>query len=86
MKDIAGARESIHLEYFHFGNDRGGREVMEALGKKAREGVEVRFLNENIADFPIPSSYYNKMKMTKTTRTRERPMSKQPLSRKLEKI
>ncbi len=62
MKDIAGAKESIHLEYFHFGNDRGGREVMEALGKKAREGVEVRFLNENIADFPIPSSYYNKMK------------------------
>ena len=57
LKDIAEARESIHLEYFHFGNDRGGREVMEALGKKASEGVEVRFLNENIADFPIPTSY-----------------------------
>jgi cardiolipin synthase len=37
-------------------------EVMEALGKKASEGVEVRFLNENIADFPIPTSYYNRMK------------------------
>lgn len=62
MKDIADAKESIHLEYFHFGNDRGGREVLELLEKKAREGVEIRFLNENIANFPIPSSYYNKMR------------------------
>jgi len=32
------------------------------LEEKAREGVEIRFLNENIANFPIPSSYYNKMR------------------------
>ncbi|MCR5519069.1 MAG: cardiolipin synthase [Bacteroidales bacterium] len=62
MKDIREAKESIHLEYFHFGNDRGGREVLELLEEKAREGVEIRFLNENIANFPIPSSYYNKMR------------------------
>ena len=62
LKDIADAKESIHLEYFHFGNDSGGREVLELLEKKAREGVEVRFLNENVANFPIPASYYNKMR------------------------
>ena len=62
LEDIRSARESIHLEYFRFGNDRGGREVQELLEQKAREGVEVRFLNENIANMPIPSSYYNKMR------------------------
>lgn len=62
MKDIRNAKESIHMEYFHFGNDRGGREVQQLLEQKAREGVEVRFLNENIANFPIPSSYFNKMR------------------------
>lgn len=62
LKDISEAKEFIHLEYFHFGNDSGGREVLELLEKKAREGVEVRFLNENVANFPIPASYYNKMR------------------------
>jgi len=62
LKDIAQAKESIHLEYFHFGKDRGSKDVIKLLEQKAREGVEVRFLNENIANFPIPSSYYNKMR------------------------
>lgn len=62
MKDLREAKESIHLEYFRFGNDRGGREVQQILEQKASEGIEVRFLNENIANMPIPSSYYNKMR------------------------
>ncbi len=62
LKDIREARESIHLEYFHFGKDRGGREVSDLLEQRAREGIEVRFLNENIANFPTPSSYYNRMR------------------------
>lgn len=62
MKDIAEAKESIHLEYFHFGIDEGSKEVTDLLEQKAREGVEVRFLNENIANFPIPSHYYNRMR------------------------
>lgn len=63
LKDISEAKESIHLEYFRFGKDRGSRDVVDVLEKRAREGgVEVRFLNENIANIPIPSSYYNKMR------------------------
>lgn len=62
LEDIRNARLSIHLEYFHFGNDKGGQDVRNLLEQKAREGVEVRFLNENIANFPIPSSYYDSMR------------------------
>lgn len=62
MRDIEAAKESIHLEYFHFGNDKGSRAVRDILVRKARDGVKVRFLNENIANFPISPSYYKAMR------------------------
>ena len=61
-QDIREARESIHMEYFHFGNDEGSKVIKELLMQKAREGVKVRFLHENIANFPISSLYYDDMK------------------------
>lgn len=62
MADIMAARESIHVEYFHFGADKGAKAVREALMQKAREGVKVRFINENLANLPITPGYYNKMR------------------------
>ncbi len=62
MEDLRNAKESIHMEYFHFGNDTGSREIKHLLMEKAKEGVEVRFINENIANFPISSLYYDDMK------------------------
>lgn len=62
IEDIKNAKEYIHIEYFHFGMDKGSREIKELLEQKAQEGVKVRFLNENIANFPIPSVYYLSMK------------------------
>ena len=61
-EDILAARESIHIEYFHFGNDKGSKEIKRLLMQRAREGVKVRFLYENIANFPIASGYYNDMR------------------------
>lgn len=62
LEDLRAAKTSIHMEYFHFGNDAGSRAIKEVLMQKAREGVEVRFINENIANFPISSLYYDDMK------------------------
>lgn len=62
MDDIRNAKEYIHMEYFHFGNDDSSNEVKHLLMKKASEGVKVRFIYENIANFPIRSKYYNSMK------------------------
>ena len=61
-RDIAEARESIHMEYFHFGNDKGSKAIKDLLMQKAAEGVKVRFLHENIANFPISSRYYDDMR------------------------
>jgi cardiolipin synthase len=62
MQDLENAKESIHMEYFHFGADSGSREIRNMLIKKAREGVKVRFINENVANLPIIHRYYRSMK------------------------
>ena len=61
-EDILNAKEYIHMEYFKFGNDEGGKAIKELLMRKAREGVKVRFILENIANFPIRARYYNDMR------------------------
>lgn len=48
IRDLENARESISIEYFLFSYDSGARAVLDVLKKKAREGVKVRFLSENV--------------------------------------
>ena len=60
--DILNAKESIHMEYFHFGIDKSSRRIRRLLMAKARQGVKVRFINENIANWPIPNIYFNSMR------------------------
>ena len=62
IRDIIHAKESIHMEYFHFGIDRRSRRIRKLLMRKAKQGVKVRFINENIANFPIPNLYFHSMK------------------------
>ncbi len=62
MADIRAARKYIHMEYFYFRKGRMGTAFRELLMQKAREGVKVRFIRENIANFDISPSYYNEMK------------------------
>ena len=61
LEDIRTAKHSIHLEYFRFGNDKAGREVRDLLYQKAAEGVQVRFLNNNMIGRTIPRSYFKDM-------------------------
>ncbi len=63
LADLQNAKRYIYMEYFHFGVDSGSRKVRDMLIQKAKEGVEVRFINENIANFPIPYAYFNAMKL-----------------------
>ena len=60
--DILNAKESIHMEYFHFGIDKSSRKIRQVLMEKARQGVKVRFINENIANWPIPNCYFRSMR------------------------
>ncbi len=61
LEDIRQAKHSIHLEYFRFGNDKAGHEVRDLLYQKAAEGVQVRFLNNNMMGRNIPRRYFRDM-------------------------
>lgn len=62
LEDLENARHHIHMEYFYFRKDKGSKMIREVLMRKAREGVQVRFIHENIANIDISPIYYNQMK------------------------
>src|SRR5699024_8474163 len=47
LKEIAKAKETIHIEYYIVRNDGIGNEIKNALIKKAKEGVKVRFIYDD---------------------------------------
>ena len=59
MEDLRNAKDHIHMEYFYFRQDKGSQQIKEMLMQKAREGVKVRFIHENIANIAIRPKYYN---------------------------
>jgi len=46
ITDIRNAKKSIHIMFFIVKNDFVGRKLIDELTKKAKEGVEVRFLSD----------------------------------------
>lgn len=48
IRDIEGAKSSIHIQYYIIEDDKIGNRVLEALLKKRGEGVEVRVLYDAV--------------------------------------
>lgn len=62
IEDLENAQHHIHFEYFYFRRDNTGRKIREILMRKAKEGVKVRFIYENIANIDVNPRFYYKMK------------------------
>jgi cardiolipin synthase len=62
LRDIKGARKHIHLMYYIVHNDGIGRRLLEALTEKAKEGVEVRFLYDDIGSTKLPSGFFQPLR------------------------
>lgn len=62
IEDLKNAKHHIHMEYFLFNKDETGKEIKKILMQKAEEGVEVRFIYENIANITVLPKFYNEMK------------------------
>ena len=62
LKAIAGAKNHIHLEFYIFEDDAVGRLVRDALMDKAREGVEVRVLYDDVGCWKVPHLFYDRMR------------------------
>ncbi len=62
MKEIRSATHHIHLEFYIFENDPVGRLLRDLLIDKAREGVEVRLLYDDVGCWRVARSFYDEMR------------------------
>ncbi len=61
-KDLLEAKESINIEYYIFHDDSIGKEIMNILCQKAREGVDVKLIYDSIGSRKAPRRFFNKLK------------------------
>ena len=61
-RDLLNAKETINMEYYIFGDDVAGKEIMDILIKKAKEGVKVRFIFDSIGCLGAPRRFFRKLK------------------------
>lgn len=62
LSAIAGARHHIHIDVFIFSDDPLGQLVSDALIAKAREGVEVRVIYDDVACWQVKNSFFERMR------------------------
>ena len=58
INDIKNAKTYIHMEYYIFRNDNLGRQIVSELAKKAKEGVEVKLLDEWNGMQPFTETFF----------------------------
>lgn len=59
LRDIAKARHHIHLESYIICDDPLGYLISDALIDKAKEGVEVRFIYDDVGCWNVPNAFLN---------------------------
>jgi cardiolipin synthase len=62
MQDIREAREYIHLLYFIFRTDELGRAIIELLTEKARQGVEVKVVFDDLGSVRTSRSAWRELR------------------------
>lgn len=63
LQAIARAEHHIHLEFYIFEDDTVGRLVRDALVEKARQGVEVKVLYDDVGCWRVPRTFFQEMKI-----------------------
>jgi cardiolipin synthase len=59
--DLEGAQKSIHMQYFIFHNDKTGSKIMEILCRKARAGLEVKLIFDDLGSIMTPHQFFNQL-------------------------
>jgi cardiolipin synthase len=61
LRDVAAAREHVHLEYYIFCPDRTGTALRDALVERARAGVKVRLLLDAVGSGRTPARFFQEL-------------------------
>ena len=62
LRDIAAARNHIHLCMYIFEDDALGRLISDALIARARQGVEVRVIYDDVGCWRVKSRFFERMR------------------------
>lgn len=62
LRDIQGATHHIHIQYYIFCDDEVGTRIKDALIAKAKEGVAVRLLYDDVGCWKVKNSFFGEMK------------------------
>jgi cardiolipin synthase len=61
LEHLEAAERHIHMEYYIYRNDGIGTKIRDILIRKAREGLEVRFLYDAVGSLKLPNSFLKEM-------------------------
>jgi cardiolipin synthase A/B len=61
IKAIENAKHHIHLEYYIIEDDHIGNLIRKLLIKKAKEGVEIRFIYDDVGCWSLPKNFIRSM-------------------------
>lgn len=62
VSDIGSARQHINMLFFKFEDDDVGRQIADALIKKAEEGIQVRLIYDDAGNFMVPRRFYKRLR------------------------
>ena len=62
LRALRDAKETINLEYYIFENDRIGSKVAKILMEKARAGVEVRFIYDDVGSWGLSPKFRRELR------------------------
>lgn len=62
LKEIGTATSTVHIEMYIFEDDAVGRLVRDALVDKARQGVKVRLLYDDVGCWDVSNSFFSGMR------------------------
>ncbi len=62
MRDIEAAKHHVHIEYYIFRDDETGRALVQLLQRKAREGLKVRLIYDDLGSHWISRKRVSEMR------------------------
>jgi cardiolipin synthase len=61
VKDLKEARHHIHIQYYIFLDDTIGKTIQSILIEKAKQGIKVRILYDDVANWKVKQLFYKEM-------------------------
>jgi cardiolipin synthase len=62
LREISKAEDHIHVDIYIFNDDELGNLVADALIDKARQGVEVRVIYDDVGNWQVKNSFFERMR------------------------